>query len=89
MGRGVVGGACLLSLVVIGALTVSHAAEPAAPTPAVQSMPQPANGNAFCRILSANPLDRGALLLVHHRHHRCRLRSPQYRVLSRPRQPVI
>jgi flagellar biogenesis protein FliO len=60
MERGVVGGACLLSLVVIGALTVSHAAEPAAPTPAVQSMPQPPNGERFLQNVISQSLGQGS-----------------------------
>ena len=60
MGRGVVGGACLLSLVVIGALSVSHAAEPAAPTPAVPSMPQPPNGERFLQNIISQSLGQGS-----------------------------
>src|SRR5712691_4362112 len=60
MGRGVVVGACLLRLLVVGAVTVSHAAEPAAPTPAVQSMPQPPNGERFLQNVISQSLGQGS-----------------------------
>ncbi len=43
-------------------------------------------GNASCRMLSANPLDRGALLPLYRLHHPLLVRSPQSPVLSRSRQ---
>ena len=60
MGRGAVVGACLLRLLVIGGATVSHAAEPAAPVPAVQSMPQPPNGERFLQNVISQSLGQGS-----------------------------
>ena len=60
LGRGVVVGACLLRLLVGGGATVSHAAEPAAPTPPVQSMPQPANGERFLQNVISQSLGQGS-----------------------------
>ena len=60
LGRGVVVGACLLRLLVGGEVTVSHAAEPAAPTPAVQSMPQPPNGERFLQNVISQSLGQGS-----------------------------
>jgi flagellar biogenesis protein FliO len=60
MGRGVVIGACLLHLLVVGEATVSHAAEPAAPVPAVQSMPQPPNGERFLQNVISQSLGQGS-----------------------------
>ena len=60
LGREVVVGACLLRLLVGGAATVSHAAEPAAPTPAVQSMPQPPNGERFLQNVISQSLGQGS-----------------------------
>jgi flagellar biogenesis protein FliO len=58
--RGSVVGACLLSLLVVGGATVSHAAEPAAPMPAVQSMPQPPNGERFLQNVISQSLGQGS-----------------------------
>ena len=58
-GRGVVVGACLLHLLVGGEASVSHAAEPAAPAPAVQSMPQPPNGERFLQNVISQSLGQG------------------------------
>src|SRR5215510_1642909 len=58
--RGVMVGACLLYLLVGGEATVSHAAEPAAPTPAVQSMPQPPNGERFLQNVIGQSLGQGS-----------------------------
>ena len=60
MGRGAVVGACLLRLLVIGGVTVSHAAEPVAPIPAVQSMPQPPNGERFLQNVISQSLGQGS-----------------------------
>ena len=60
LGRGVVVGACLLRLLVGGEATVSHAAEPAAPAPAVQSMPQPPNGERFLQNVISQSLGQGS-----------------------------
>jgi flagellar biogenesis protein FliO len=59
LGRGVVVGACLLRLLVEGA-TVSHAAEPVAPAPAAQSMPQPPNGERFLQNVISQSLGQGS-----------------------------
>jgi flagellar biogenesis protein FliO len=58
--RGSVVGAYLLSLLVAGEATVSHAAEPVAPTPAVQSMPQPPNGERFLQNVISQSLGQGS-----------------------------
>jgi flagellar biogenesis protein FliO len=58
--RGVVIGVCLLRLLVIGEATVSYAAEPSAPTPAGQSMPQPANGERFLQNVISQSLGQGS-----------------------------
>jgi flagellar biogenesis protein FliO len=60
LGRGVMVGACLLHLLVGGEATVSHAAEPAAPTPAVQSMPQPPNGERFLQNVISQSIGQGS-----------------------------
>ena len=60
LGRGAVVGACLLCLLVVGEATVSHAAEPAAPTPAVQNMPQPPNGERFLQNVISQSLAQGS-----------------------------
>ena len=60
LGRGVVVGACLLRLLVAGGATVSYAAEPAAPVPAVQSMPQPPNGERFLQNVISQSLGQGS-----------------------------
>jgi flagellar biogenesis protein FliO len=59
LGRGAVVGACLLRLLVAGEATMSHAAEPAAPAPAVQSMPQPPNGERFLQNVISQSLAQG------------------------------
>jgi flagellar biogenesis protein FliO len=59
LGRGVVVGACLLRLLVVGGGTVSHAAEPVAPAPAVQNMPQPPNGERFLQNVISQSLGQG------------------------------
>src|SRR4029450_11021282 len=59
MGRGAVVGACLLRLLVVGGATVSQAAEPTAPVPAVQSMPQPPNGERFLQNVIGQSLGQG------------------------------
>ena len=59
MGRGVVVGACLLCLLVVREATVSQAAEPTAPVPAVQSMPQPPNGERFLQNVIGQSLGQG------------------------------
>src|SRR5262249_23187714 len=58
MGRGGVVGACMLCLL-IGGVTVSQAAEPAAPTPAAQSMPQPPNGERFLQNVISQSIGQG------------------------------
>jgi flagellar biogenesis protein FliO len=58
--RGIVVGACLLSLVVAGEATVSHAAEPATPTPAGQSIPQPPNQERFLQNFISQSLGQGS-----------------------------
>src|SRR5262245_66522250 len=60
LGAGMVVGACLLRLLVVGATTVSQAAEPAAPTPAAQSMPQPPNGERFLQNVISQSLGQGS-----------------------------
>src|SRR5262244_1720384 len=60
LGRGVVVGACLLHLLVGREATVSHAAEPAAPTPVAQSMPQPPNGERFLQNVISQSLGQGS-----------------------------
>jgi flagellar biogenesis protein FliO len=60
LGRGVVVGACLVRLLVVGEATVSHAAEPVAPMPAVQSMPQPPNGERFLQNVISQSLGQGS-----------------------------
>src|SRR5215475_949115 len=60
LGRGVVVGACLLRLLVVGEATVGHAAEPAAPVPAAQSMPQPPNGERFLQNVISQSLGQGS-----------------------------
>ena len=60
LGRGVVVGACLLHLLVGGEAAVSHAAEPAAPMPAAQSMPQPPNGERFLQNVISQSLNQGS-----------------------------
>jgi flagellar biogenesis protein FliO len=60
LGQGVVVGACLLRLLVVGEATVSHAAEPVAPMPAVQSMPQPPNGERFLQNVISQSLGQGS-----------------------------
>jgi flagellar biogenesis protein FliO len=64
LGRGVMVGACLLHLLVGGEATVSHAAEPAAPTPAVQSMPQPPNGERFLQNVISQSIGQGSPALA-------------------------
>jgi len=59
LGRGAVVGACLLRLLVAGEATLSHAAEPAAPAPAVQNMPQPPNGERFLQNVIGQSLAQG------------------------------
>jgi flagellar biogenesis protein FliO len=59
LGRGAVVGACLLRLLVAGEATMSHAAELAAPAPAVQSMPQPPNGERFLQNVISQSLAQG------------------------------
>jgi flagellar biogenesis protein FliO len=56
--RGVVG-ACLLSVLVAGEVTVSYAAEPAAPAPAGQNMPQPQNQERFLQNFISQSLGQG------------------------------
>jgi flagellar biogenesis protein FliO len=58
--RGGVVGACLLSLVAAGQATVSHAAEPAAPTPAGHSIPQPPNQERFLQNFISQALGQGS-----------------------------
>src|ERR1700756_5321987 len=59
-GRGWMVGACLLCLLAVGEAAVSHAADPAAPTPAVQSMPQPPNGERFLQNVISQSLGQGS-----------------------------
>jgi flagellar biogenesis protein FliO len=59
LGRGVVVGACLLRLLVVGA-AVSHAAGPADPTPTGHSMPQPPNGERFLQNVISQSLGQGS-----------------------------
>ena len=60
LGPGVMVGACLLCLLIVGEATVSRAAEPAAPTPAAQSMPQPPNGERFLQNVISQSLGQGS-----------------------------
>jgi flagellar biogenesis protein FliO len=59
-GLGVVVGACLLRLLIVSEVTVSQAAESAAPTPAAQSMPQPPNGERFLQNVISQSLGQGS-----------------------------
>jgi flagellar biogenesis protein FliO len=58
--RGVVVGACLLRLLVVGEAAVGHAAEPAAPTPAVQTLPQPPNAERFLQNVISQSLGQAS-----------------------------
>jgi hypothetical protein len=59
LGRRVVG-ACLLRLLIVGVATMSHAAEPANPTPAGHSMPQTPNGERFLQNVISQSLGQGS-----------------------------
>jgi len=60
LGPGVVVGACLLYLLIVSEATVSQAAEPAAPTPAAQSVPQPPNEERFLQNIISQSLGQGS-----------------------------
>ena len=60
LGRAVVVGACLLRVLLVGEMTVSRAAEPANPTPAAHSMPQPPNGERFLQNVISQSLGQGS-----------------------------